>query len=349
MPAPEQLSEFPDHAWRTATPAEAAMDEGLLSMAVARITSGEIRDIDALLVVRHGRMVLERYFGDSHRDDLHTMQSVSKSVTSLVVGAAVADGLLSLDDRVLATLPQPYRVVANAEPRKANITVAHLLGMRSGINFHESPYPGSPLERLNNSSGDWTTHALAEPMNADPGARWQYNSGGVIALAAVVRAASGESFQSYAARRLFTPIGIDRVRWAASPFDNLAHAGGGLQLRAVDLARIGHLMLHRGRWNGHQVVPSSWIDASINIGTRGAIRYAGESLDYGMLWYTMPLQRGAPETDFASRIIAAAGNMTQWLFVVPKHGLVMVVTGRGNQSFPAPIDLLRRQVIPAAH
>jgi CubicO group peptidase (beta-lactamase class C family) len=112
LPTPVQVAEFPGANWRTATPTEMAMDPALLDAAVARITSGEIQDIDALVVVRHGRLVLERYFGGSHREDIHTMQSVSKSVASLVVGAAVADGLLSEDDRVLTVLPPAYRVVA---------------------------------------------------------------------------------------------------------------------------------------------------------------------------------------------------------------------------------------------
>jgi CubicO group peptidase (beta-lactamase class C family) len=320
------------------------MDAALLEAAVARITSGEVRDIDALVIVRHGRVVLERYFGTSHRDQLHTMQSVSKSVTALLVGAAIADGALALEDRVLDVLPASYASVAAGDPRKATITVRHLLEMRSGIDFHESPYPGSPLERLNRSRDDWVPIALGEPMNADPGARWQYNSGGVIVLGAVLRAATGESVQAHARRRVFAPIGITDAQWHASPFDGLAHTGGGLALRALDLARIGQLILHRGRWNGEQVIPADWIARATAVVTPGALRFGGEPFDYGYLWYTVPLDRRDPTGE---RIVAASGNMTQWLFVVPRHDLVMVVTGRGNASFAAPIDLLRRQVLAA--
>jgi CubicO group peptidase (beta-lactamase class C family) len=339
------VEEFPGASWATSSPAEAGMDAALLDAAVARITSGEVRDIDALVVVRHGRLVLERYFGASHRDDIHTMQSVSKSVTALLVGAAIADGALALDDRVFDVLPASYATLAAGDPPKAAITVRHLLEMRAGIDFHENPYPGSPLDRLNRARGDWVAIALGEPMNAAPGTRWQYNSGGVIVLGALVRAATGEPVQAYAERRLLAPIGVTDARWHASPFDGLAHTGGGLRLRAVDLARIGQLVLHGGRWNGRQILPADWIARSVAPITPAAVRFGAEPLDYGYLWYSAPLQRGAGSE--GPRFIAAAGNMTQWLFVVPAHDLVMVVTGRGNASFAAPIDLLRRQVVAA--
>ena len=164
--------------------------------------------------------------------------------------------------------------------------------MRSGINFHESPYAGSPLERLNTSRGDWTAIALGEPMNAAPGELWQYNGGGVIALAAAVQKAIGVRFVDYARQKLFAPLGITSQFWFVSPFDSLPHTGGGLNLKAMDLARIGYLVLRHGSWNGTQVVPASWIEESTRVHTQRPRTLGGYGTDYGYLWWLMPAGEG---------------------------------------------------------
>jgi CubicO group peptidase (beta-lactamase class C family) len=311
------------------------------------IESGEVRDLSSILVIRQGYLVLEEYFNGSSRGDVHTMQSVTKSVTSLIVGAAVDARHLRTSDAVSEILPASYASAFASDPRKQRITVEHLLQMRAGINFYESPYPGSPLERLNTSNGDWTMLALSEPMNAEPGERWQYNSGGVIALAAVVRAATGQRFDLFAAEKLFTPIGVTTQQWTLSPFDQLPHAGGGLRLRAVDLARVGYLVLRRGAWGSQRVISEDWINRSVQPITRQAVNYGGSPADYGYLWYQYPLSPGGTTTDWNNVIIAATGNLTQWLFIVPRDDLVMVVTGIGNRSFSEPLWLLKNLVLTA--
>jgi len=161
------------------------------------ITGGRYPGVNSLIVVRHGYLVTERYFNGTSATASKTVQSVTKSVTSLLAGIAIDKGLLSTSARVLTVLPQ-YESLANADARKRDITLRHLLEMRSGINFYESPYEGSPLERLNASRDDWARIALAEPMNANPGTFWQYNSGGVIAVGAMIRRAVGGDFYKFA-------------------------------------------------------------------------------------------------------------------------------------------------------
>jgi len=180
------------------------------------------------------------------------MQSVSKSITSLVTGIASDMGSVSLDATVLSILTR--YIGASPDPRLTRVTMRHLLEMRSGINFYEYPYPGSPLETLNNSRGDWVRIALEQPFNAEPGALWQYNSGGVIALGAAVAQAAGTPFNVLARERLFTPLGISGQYWYVSGYDATIHTGGGLNLRALDLARIGYLVLKQGHWDDTQIV-----------------------------------------------------------------------------------------------
>lgn len=198
--------------------------------------------------------------------------------------------------------------------------------MRSGINYYESPYSGSPHERLNTSRGDWVAIALGEPMNAVPGALWQYNSGGVIALGKAVQVATGVRLVQYARDKLFTPLGITTQSWIVSPFDSVPHTGGGLNLRATDLARVGYLVLRNGQWNGAQIVPEAWLRESTRTYSTNPYQLGPYGTEYGYLWWLLTVP-GSSE-----KMIAASGNMNQWLFVVPRLDLVVAVTGAANQA-----------------
>jgi CubicO group peptidase (beta-lactamase class C family) len=331
---------WPAASWRTAEPEQVGLDGARLRTLVQRLESNAIPQLHSLVVVRHGYVAIEEYFNGSSATQVHTMQSVSKSVTSLVTGIAIGEGKLSTSTRIFDLLPQ-YDSLIRGDERKRQVTIGHLLEMRSGINFYEQPYAGSPLERLNTSRGDWTAIALGEPMNAAPGQLWQYNGGGVIALAAGVQKATAARFYDYAREKLFTPIGVTGQFWIVSPFDSLAHTGGGLNLRAMDLARIGYLVLRHGNWNGNQVVPAQWIEESTRMHSHPSWALGGYPAEYGYLWWLIPVGQGAS----ADTIITGSGNLNQWLFIVPRLDLVVAVTGGANQaSVP---DFMIREILPS--
>ncbi|MEW5915790.1 MAG: serine hydrolase [Gemmatimonadota bacterium] len=323
----------PQGDWRVAEPEQVGIDASAIARLTRHLASNEIRGLSSLLIVREGYLVTERYFNGSSRDDVHTMQSVSKSVTSLVTGIAVDHGRVDPEARVFTILPA-YGDLAASDTRKQSVTLRHLLEMRAGINFYEQPYSGSPLEQLNNSRDDWVRIALQPAMNAAPGDRWQYNSGGVIVLAAAVQRLTGTPFDEFARTHLFRPIGITSERWYRSPFDGLPHTGGGLSLRAVDLARIGYLVLREGRWGQANVVSRAWLDASLTPASSGVAGFGGRRADYGRLWWLYQLDANAPFS-WQNAVFTAIGNLNQWLFVVPRLDLVVVVTGASNESSPA--------------
>jgi CubicO group peptidase (beta-lactamase class C family) len=270
---------------------------------------------------------------------------VSKSVTSLVTGIASDMGSVDVDATVLSILTQ--YMDASPDPRLPRVTLRHLLEMRSGINFYEYPYPGSPLETLNASRGDWVRIALEQPFNAEPGALWQYNSGGVIALGAAVAQAARTPFNVLARERLFTPLGISGQYWFVSGYDATVHTGGGLNMRAIDLARVGYLVLKQGQWNGTQIVSSDWLSRSTTPVTAAASQFGGVSVDYGLLWWMAPIDPTRSTADVNNRVIIASGNMNQFLFVVPSRDLVVVNTGSSNDSFGVTVDFVVRELIPA--
>jgi CubicO group peptidase (beta-lactamase class C family) len=340
------VSYFPTStAWRSADANAVGMQASRLNALSEAIAGGSYPGVNSLIIVRHGYLVTERYFNGTSAATAGTVQSVTKSVASLLAGIAIDKGLLTPNARVLAVLPE-YASLANADARKSEITLRHLLEMRSGINFYESPYDGSPLQRLNTSRDDWVRIALAEPMNANPGTLWQYNSGGAIVVGGMIRRAVGD-FYKFARDNLFIPIGVTSQLWAYSPFDTLPHTGGGLYLNPPDLARIGYMVLRRGRWNGTQIVSENWLNASMTRISSRPATLGGHVTDYGLLWWLMPLDGTSPSGGRDDTIWMASGNFNNWIFIVPKHDLVVVVTGGDNRSFGAPVDFLYREILPA--
>ncbi|MFY9555933.1 MAG: serine hydrolase [Blastocatellia bacterium] len=181
----------PTAGWRTSSPQDQQLNNKILKKLIKRIRRNEISGIDSLLIARNGYLVTEEYFNGWGADDLHTLQSDSKSVTSLLVGIALNQGkITSIDQPVLSFFPE-YLKIRNLDSRKSAMTLRDLLTMRTGLDWGEDPYNGSPLFQLNNCRCDWLKFVLDWPMRETPGTRFEYNSGGVILLAGVIRNASG--------------------------------------------------------------------------------------------------------------------------------------------------------------
>jgi CubicO group peptidase (beta-lactamase class C family) len=318
----------PGPEWRTASPAAVGIDPERITALERDIDGTRYGSLHGVLVVRFGHLVLEHYKAWS-REQPHTMQSVTKSVTSLLLGILATRNPAAagnLDRPVLDVFPR-YSDLANLDDNKRALTLRHLVTMRTSMDFWEQPYPGSPLEQLNRSNGDWVKFILDRPMTGAPGHQWAYNSGAAILSGAIIREIAGVNVDQFAREQLFAPIGVRGETWFRSPYDGLPHCGGGLGLRAVDLARIGYLVLRRGRWGDREVVPASWIDQSTSPDSRGPpVYFSNFGSAYGYFWWLFPTSRGG--TDLG--VIAASGSGGQWLFVVPERDLVVAVVSEAN-------------------
>ena len=320
--------------WPAASPESEGVNSQTILDLVTRIRRGEYGSVTSLLIARHGQLVVEEYFGWS-ASRAHTVQSVTKSVTSLLTGIAVDQGRLSVGDRVVDFFPS-YQPIANLDDRKRAMTVRDLLMMETGLAWSEASYTGSPLQRLNDCQCDWLRFVLDWPMRESPGTRWEYVSGGVIVLGGIVGAATGQRIDLMAADRLLGPLGMQATSWISGLPNGLPHSGGGLYLRPRDMAKIGQLVADGGRWRGNQIVSESWIRESVqprllNVRTFGALQ-----ADYGYLWWTLP--RG---------VITASGAQGQWIIVVPAAGLVVVTTGESDSNFLSGPTFLYGQILPA--
>jgi CubicO group peptidase (beta-lactamase class C family) len=302
-------------------------------------------DLHSLLVVRNGYLVIEEYFAGQNAERLHELQSVSKSFTSAAIGIAIEKGYIkNVQEPVLSFFPD-REGIDNVDDRKRAMTIEDLLTMRSGTDYHERG-PDAPHFQLNRLTHGWTEFVLSRPMVSQPGTTFQYDSGGVILLSAILKARTGQHADAFLEEHLFKPLGIERSGW----FKNLEghpHTGGGLRLRPRDMAKFGLLYLRKGRWEEKQVVPTAWVEASTKRHVTFANVHRG-MLGYGYLWWILPPD---PASNRKTEIFAARGFRAQYIFVVPEHDMVVVVTGgaQTGRHMIKPVEFLHSHILPAVN
>jgi len=293
-----------DLKWLSASPSLLGFDKVQLESAVSDI--GRMNGIYSVIVVRNNFLILQQYFREGTRLKPHNLKSATKSVLSALTGIAVDKGYLRLDQPISDFLPQVKHL---ADPRKADITVRHLLTMTSGL--EPTSYQAYNSWIMNGS--DWVRIILNRPLVADPGTKHQYSTGDTHILSAVLTGATRMSTREFAERNLFNPLGITVKGWEIDP-QGINQGGNNLSLIPLDMAMFGQLYLDNGSYRNRQIIPKWWVEAS----TRP--NYLGEHEDYGYygyLWYSRP--RGADA-------FVAVGYGGQYVYVSPEYKCVIVIT-----------------------
>ena len=332
-------TEYPDDFWQSATFTDSHLDAAPFEQAVAKIRSSGW-EVHSFLVARNGRLVFERYGWNSgsNPDDpnktphqvvpseRHPIWSVTKSMTSALVGIAISEGFISGADHKVSDWFAADYAQLNPSAEKSLITLEHLLTMRSGLQFTEG-------ESAIFDTPDPARAMLARDLTSAPGATWNYSTGSVEIVAEILRMTTGLTPLEYAKSKLFGPIGIANPPWDASQ-SGTNHGGFGLSLTAREMARFGELYRNYGVWAQKQVVPTQWTTDSTS--TKCATTWG---MDYGYLWFVPNL------ADF----FVAIGMYGQQIFVSRSKGLVIVFTGNIPSS-TANIDyssLITDYVLPA--
>jgi CubicO group peptidase (beta-lactamase class C family) len=314
--------------WKVAAAETQGLDGAQLCAIGPRFDSWTQANAHAVLVVRNGVLVYERYFTGADEKfgepigtvaydagKLHDVRSVTKSIVSLGIGIAVERGLIaSVDVPVFSLFPE-YADLRT--PEKDAITVRHLLTMSAGFAWNESvPYSDPRNSEVQMyTAADPVRYVLSQPLATPPGRVYNYNGGLTMLLAAAVRKATGRPFDQFLQQALFDPLGITQVEWIRNGQGDVWPASG-LRLRPRDLARIGQLVLSRGAWQGRQIVPAAWIDQSITPQINGEGMFY-----YGYQWWLGRTLVARADVSWA----AAVGWGGQRMFVVPGQGLVVVV------------------------
>jgi CubicO group peptidase (beta-lactamase class C family) len=334
--------------WPVSTLSSEAIDEGQIESLVESVLRGEQGRPEAILIARNGKLVLEEYFYGFSRDRIHSIQSITKSVTSLLFGIAMDAGLVrDLDQPVYRFFPE-YQGKKWID-RKYPITLAHLLTMSAAIEWkgkgHESI---TAMYR----SEDWIGYVLNLGQAGVPGEVASYNSGLSILLGGVIRNTKGKFVDEFAEETLFSDLQVSKYRWRAAS-DGTRNTSGGLSLSAYDLAKLGQLVLSKGRWNGKQVVSESWIvestESHLPLGEESVRATGGSpySVSYGYQWWHHRYDvDGTP-----IHAIAGLGYGGQYLGIFPTLNTVVVLNNGEwgdpwERVFDCPV-IVEEWILPA--
>ena len=334
-----------------AAPGKATTPQDAIGAIDREIRAGTYGNVDALYVIREGRVIADHRYARDYREisrgrtgpigcgfgctdpawnhqfnyfhpdwhpyyqgrPVHSLQSVTKSIAATIIGVALHRGEIQ-------NLQVPFltffkdRDLSKVDPRLHRATLEDVLTMRTGIEWHEQD---RPLDATNTTvqleaAKDWIQFTLAQPMDADPGTKWAYNSGGSMLLSGILRSATGRFIDDYANDHLFGPLGIRDVYWKRTPTGH-PDTEGGLYLSAPDLAKIGQLYLADGLWDGKRLLPAGFAQRATSRHVSGV----SGVFDYGYQWWIT--RRG--EAD----VWAGRGFGGQLLIVLPSRRTVAVV------------------------
>ena len=359
-----KATDFHD-GWTVAAPEQQGLDPALICGIGPRLEALKEANAHSVVITRDGRLVYEHYFaGNDERLGMslgevnfnagtkHDIRSISKSVTSLLVGIALDRRLITdLDAPVFSFFPE-YGDLRT--PEKDRMTLHHLLTMSSGLAWDETSVaftnPSNTYSQMEIAPRS-DRFVLAQPLAAPPGTVFNYNSGGAELLGLILRKVSGKRLREFVKETLFDPLGIEDWEWEGSSGFNPA-AASGLRLRPRDLAKIGQLVLERGKWQGRQIVSSSWIEDSTTPRLSGSdtamMFYRPEGISsYGYLWWLGRSPPEHPERD----MIAGGGYGGQRVFILPSLGAVVVTTAGlygDKASGMTALTTLNQFVFPAA-
>jgi CubicO group peptidase (beta-lactamase class C family) len=308
---------------RSSPEAQGVSSAGVL--AFVEEANQKVHSMHSFMLVRHGHVVAEGWWKPEAPEKPHVMWSLSKSFTSTAVGLAVAEGKLDLNDPVLKFFPDD----APAEP-SANLKamrVRDLLGMATG---HETE-----PQFKNSKTEPWTKIFLAHPVAHKPGTHFLYDTPGTYMLSAIVQKATGQTVLDYLRPRLFEPLGIENPKWDMSP-RGINFGGWGLYLRTEDIAKFGQLYLQKGQWQGKQLVPAAWVQATTTRQTsNGSNPNSDWEQGYGYLFWRC--RHGAFRGD---------GANGQFCVVMPEQDAVLAITANTG-DMQGELNVAWDKILPA--
>jgi len=320
---------FPAAAASSAESAATGMewDSRRLAELSEQIEAGTYPATTSVLVVHDGRLIHETYFGEGHAEFLNDTRSATKTITAMLVGAAVDRGLITgVDAGVYGFFPESAALTKGDEVRAA-IDIEDLLTMSSMWECDDGNAFSAGNEERMYLSRSWTRFALELPIkgfapwmrrpeDSPHGRAFSYCTAGPFLLGALIERVSGQSLQAFAAEVLEKPLGIDASHWNRSA-EGVGSGVGGTRYRSRDLAKLGQLLLDEGRWQGRQILSSDWVRSMLSIHAQ-----ARDDAEYGYLIWRFRFSSDGKEV----AAWAMSGNGGNYVFIVPERRLVTVIT-----------------------
>ncbi|MEM8567736.1 MAG: serine hydrolase [Bacteroidota bacterium] len=277
------------------------------------------RDFRGLVVIKNDRLVMEEYFNTYLSNTIHDIRSAGKSITALLLGIAMKDGLIDdLDQDVHSFFSKKKYTSINEDYKK--IRIRHLLNMSSGLDA-DSNDPQTAGHSSNWISLDnWRKYHLSIPMTSEPGTKWIYADINPMLIGAIIEETSGMSLKDYAAMKLFKPLGINQFYWYTNAA-NQTGAAGNLYLSTIDFAKLGVLVLNKGKWENSQIISEEYMNElsrkTFDISDTNPFADA-----YGMLWYKSSRTFGTNSIKY----LFASGMGGNHLIVIPEKEMVIALT-----------------------
>ena len=293
-------------------------------------------DLHSVMIVKNGNVVYERWFGENAPGKNHVMWSVSKTYTSMAIGFAVDEKKLTVNDKVISFFPAdlPNDVSENL----AALRIKDLLTMSVGHDNDPTGVVTRNLETLNEAS--WEKLFFAQPIPHKPGTKFVYNSLATYMLSSIIQKVTGEKLIDYLKPRLFEPLGIENPVWTSNPA-GVNIGGWGLFVKTEDMAKLGLLLLQKGKWNGKQILSEAWVEEAT---TRKILQDPNVDPEkdpndwtQGYCYQIWRSRHGAFRAD---------GKDGQFILVLPKQNAVIVITANIG-DMQAELNLVWEHLLPA--
>ena len=313
----------------TSTPSAEGVDAAGILRVLDRLEAASGVEMHSLMMLRHGKVIAQGWWAPYTADRLHLLYSLSKSFTSTALGLAIAEGRLSLDDRIVDLLPD--FVDDRTDDRVKRIKVRHVAAMASG---HTADM-WIPAENLD--SQDPLRGFLRMPPEREPGSVFAYNQPATYAVATILQNITGQTLSDYLRPRLFDPLGIGAVGWLQKPVGrDLGWTG--LHATTDAIARLGQLYLQRGRWNGRQILPEEWVAQATSV----QINNADNPMAGGPDW----LQGYGFQFWMGQHGYRGDGACGQYCIMLPEQDIVIAITGQ-TEFMEKVLETLWSELLPA--
>jgi hypothetical protein len=291
-----------------AAPYQSANDSLFIYSIIPEMIRGDYGRINSFLLLKEGRLICEEYFYGYTHNDMHQIESCTKSITSLLVGMAMDQGLITDIQEPLYKIFPAYKHLRSGEYQ--HIGIYHLLTMTSGFSTeNDATYEGK--NRID--------HAIKRELAIQPGRQFVYDGGNTEILGAIIKTKTGMFADEFAEKYLFTPLKIETYNWEILKQDSFPCMGGSLKLRPRDMVKIGLMVLNEGKFENQQIVSPQWIRESTSMKTSTHI----EGDNYGYHWWNIRLLSSGS----AYQTIWANGLGSQFIYIIPEIEVVIVTTG----------------------
>ncbi len=305
----------PNSGWELST---AKFDIQKIEALNKKIAEERFDNINGIVVIKEGQLLIEEYFNGESRDSLHDPRSVGKTIASTMLGIAIAEKHISNEQALLKDF-YDLQTFENYSSKKEDVTLKSLLTMSSGFLGDDNDYDSPGNEENMYPTKNWVKFTLDLPLDEQQrmGQDFAYFTAGIVVLGDIIHKSVPVGLVSYADKKLFEPLGITNYRWEYTP-QKVGNTAGGIRLRALDFAKYGQLYQNKGVWNEKQLLTEEWVEKSLS-------KQIEQSLDkghYGYLFWNKTYTIGTTEYE----VSFCSGNGGNKIFIFKDIPFVVVIT-----------------------